>query len=78
MKPVGAALKRDVGQDEQAAVSDQHDHVQAQRLADRPAVDGGHAVESAVEEPEAPAEYEVHRPDDEPTEQTAGQQPGRK
>ena len=78
MKPVGAALKRDVGQDEQAAVGQQHDHARAQRLADRPAVDRGHAVEGAIEDPEAPAQHEVHRPDDEPTEQAADEQTGRK
>ena len=38
-------LEDPVGQDQQAAVDQQHDHAQAQRHADRPAVDRGHPVE---------------------------------
>ena len=70
----GALLKDPVGQDQQAAVDQQHDHAEPERLADRPAVDVGHAVEQPVEAAEQPAEHGVDRPDDQPADRQAGHQ----
>ena len=39
----GGALEGPVRQSQQAAVDQQHDHAQSEQLADRPAIDIGHA-----------------------------------
>ena len=64
MKPVGRMVELPVGQHQQAAVGDQHEHADPEHMADDPAVDVGHPVEEAVEAPEEPAQHGVHRPDD--------------
>ena len=57
-------LKAAVGQNQQAAVNQQHDHADAKQSADRAGVDGGRAVEAPVERAKRPGEQPVERPTD--------------